>query len=169
MEWSSSVSNRSSTPFRVLLKSCQRDSASPLKFGTKAHPTDCASYPPYEPRGILPGPTTRPPRPSFRRVGFNSWHGRSQASKSSLSLLRTAQGDWFASANLYSSCWDFRLGRLSRLSRVEALDHTLEGAELFEGEHEDAMTDPIVIIQVTPPVAEGSPSDHSQATGRRVS
>ena len=52
-----------------------------------------------------------------------------------------------------------------RLSRVEALDPTLEGAELFEGEHEDAMTDPIVIIQVTLPVAEGSPSDHSQATG----
>ena len=60
--------------------------------------------------------------------------------------------------------------RLSpRLSRVEALDPTLEGAELLEGEHEDAMTDPIVIIQVTLPVAEGSPSDHSQATGRRVS
>ena len=56
-----------------------------------------------------------------------------------------------------------------RLSRVEALDPTLEGAELFEGEHEDAMTDPMVIIQVTLPVAEGSPSDHSQATGRRVS
>jgi hypothetical protein len=44
-----------------------------------------------------------------------------------------------------------------RLSRVEALDPTLEGAELFEGEHEDAMTDPIVIIQITLPVQREAP------------